>query len=146
MPTPVRKLLRLDRRGWRDLLAAQAALVSAQWRLRTKPIGSFAIREPNGPADVKGDPRRAGEIATAVTRAASHGLFRPFCLVRALALRELLVANGILGSTIRVGVRRKDGTFQAHAWILWGEQILGDRPEHVARFTEVDDLRVMSQR
>jgi len=146
MPTLVRKLLRLDRRGWRDLLAAQAALVRAQWRLHTKPVGSLAIREPNSPADVKGDPRRADEIATAVTRAASRGLFRPFCLVRALALRELLVANGILGSSIRVGVRREDGKFQAHAWIRWGDRILGDRPEHVARFTEVDDLRVVSRR
>lgn len=146
MPALARKLLRLDRRGWQDLLAAQRALIRAQWRLRTRPIGEFAIREPLGQADATGDGARAQEIAAAVTRAASYGLFRPYCLVRAVALRELLIANGVQGSSIRIGVRRESGTFQAHAWVRWGELVLGDRAEHVARFTEVDDLRVVSRR
>ena len=146
MPVLVRKLLQLDRRSWQDLLAAQAALLSAQWKLRTRPIGEFAIRAPLGRADASGDAERARAIAVAVTRAARHGLFRPYCLVRAVALREMLVANGVQGSSIRIGVRREQGAFQAHAWVRWGEVILGDVPEHVASFTEVDDLRVVSRR
>jgi hypothetical protein len=93
-----------------------------------------------------GEQERARAIALAVSRAAEHGLFRPYCLVRAIALQDLLIANGIHGSAVRVGVRREDGEFSAHAWIVWRDEILGDRPEHVARFTEVDDLRVVSQR
>jgi len=145
MPLPVTKLLTLDRRGWLDLLRAQAALLRAQWRLRRQPLGSLAIRAPVDLTLVTGDPSRARALGLAVERAAGHGIFRPFCLVRAMALRELLLAEGIRGSSIRIGVRRHKGEFQAHAWVLWGETVLGDRPEHVARFTEVDDLRVLGR-
>ena len=86
---------------------------------------------------------RAHAIALAVSRAAEHGVFRPRCLARAMATRDLLDKNGIVGSTIRVGVQRENGKFLAHAWILWGTHVLGDDPSWVARFTEVDDLRVL---
>jgi Transglutaminase-like superfamily len=139
----LRKLLTLGAAGWRDLLRAQLALVRARRRLRTEPIGSLAIRDAVDPAQISGDPQRAESIALAVVRAANHGWFRPFCLVQSLALRELLVAEGIRGVSIRIGVRRRRGEFQAHAWVRWGDRVLGDTPEHVGTFTEVDDLRVM---
>jgi hypothetical protein len=141
----LRKLAGLDARGWRDLVAAQGALVRAQWRLRREPIGSFAIREPIAPDAAGGDPVRARQVALAVQRAAEHGLFRPYCLVQAIALRELLRREGIVGTSIRIGVRRDAGEFQAHAWVRWGDEVLGDRTEKVARFTEVDDLRVVAR-
>ena len=145
MPPPIHRLLTLDRRAWRDLVRAQTALIRAQWRLRREPLGTLAIRDAIDPGQVSGDRARAREIARAVQRAAKHGLFRPFCLVQTLALRELLREERIEGASIRVGVRRHGGTFQAHAWIRWGDAILGDRAEHVAQFTEVDDLRVLGR-
>lgn len=145
MPLPLRKLLSLDRRGWVDLLRAQGALLRAQRRLRREPVGSLAIRAPVDPSQTAGDPDRARALGLAVERAATHGIFRPFCLVRAMALREMLLAERITGASIRIGVRRSMGQFQAHAWVLWGATVLGDRPEHVAEFTEVDDLRVLDR-
>lgn len=145
MPPPLRKLLALDRRSWLDLLRAQAALLRAQWRLRREPLGALAIRAPIDLGATSGDPVRARSLGLAIERAAEHGIFRPFCLVRAMALRELLLADEIRGASIRIGVRRHNGEFQAHAWVLWGATVLGDRPEHVARFTEVDDLRVLGR-
>ena len=145
MPPPLRRLLTLDRRSWSDLLCAQAALLHAQWRLRREPLGALAIRAPVDLGAASGDPARARSLGLAIERAAEHGFFRPFCLVRAMALRELLLANGICGASIRIGVRRHHGAFQAHALVLWGETVLGDRPEHVAQFTEVDDLRVLDR-
>ncbi len=105
----------------------------------------MAIRAPTAANLISGDPARASAIGLAVERAAAHGLFRPFCLVRAMALRELLLSENILGASIRIGVRRQNGEFQAHAWVLWGTTVLGDRPAHVATFTEVDDLRVLGR-
>lgn len=127
-------------------MRAQTALLRAQWRLRRQPLGSLAIRDEAGPARTTGDPVRANALGLAVERAAEYGIIRPFCLVRAMALRELLQAEGIAGASIRIGVRRHGGEFQAHAWVLWGGTVLGDRPEHVARFTEVDDLIVLGRR
>ena len=143
MPSRLRKLLSLDARGWRDLIQAQLALVRSEWRLKRQPIGALAIRKPMDPEQVSGDPVRARELALAVTRAAAHGLVRPYCLAQALAIRALLDAHGIRGAEIRVGVRRHGGEFQAHAWVVWAGEVLGDRPEHIATFTEVDDLRVL---
>lgn len=141
-----RKLRAIGGRGWTDLLQAQAALLRARRRVRHEPIGALAIRAAVTPDEVRGDPERAYALALAVTRAARFGLFRPYCLVQALAVRDLLHRHGISGASIRIGVRRHEGEFQAHAWVAWGRHILGDRPEHVRRFTEVDDLRVVAGR
>lgn len=127
-----------------DAARAQVALLRTQRRLRTQPIGSLTIREPAGAgAGRTGDPLRARAIARAVARASRYGVFRPFCLVQTLALQELLVREGIYGSEIRIGVRRRDGAFAAHAWVRWGDEILGDDPRYIATFTEVDDIRVL---
>lgn len=148
MPSRLRKLARLQPRALLDLFAAQGALLTAEWRMRTQPIGSLTTRDtaavPSAPVNEQ-DRQRAAEIATAVRRAADYGLFRPFCLVRAMALRSLLERADIHGSEIRIGVRRRDGVFAAHAWIRWNNQVLGDLPSHVATFTEVDDIRVLGR-
>ncbi len=146
MPTRLRRILRLGPDEWLDLVRAQMALLQAQRRLRTEPIGSLAIREDFSANLTTGDADRAAALAHAVHRAARYGLFRPYCLVRAMAIRELLLADGIRGASIRIGVRRLNGEFQAHAWVRWGARILGDEPRHVAQFTEVDDLGVMQPR
>jgi len=142
----LRKLAALDARSLADLLLAQWLLLRAGWRKRTQPIGSLTAHGASS-ADtatpVSGDPLRARALALAVSRAAEYGLFRPFCLVRAIATRDLLERYGIRGSEIRIGVRRKQGAFQAHAWVRWGEELLGDHPSNIATFTEVDDIRVL---
>ncbi len=139
----LRNLAALGPRGWRELWRAQAALLRAQRRLRTEPIGALAIREPFTSGAVSGDPGRAFAVALAVHRASRFGVIRPYCLVRAMALRDLLAEEGIRGASIRIGVRRADGEFQAHAWVRWGDRIVGDDPAYVELFTEVDDLGVM---
>ena len=142
----LRRLFALGPSGWRDLVRAQLALVRARRLLRTQPIGTLAIRDAVDPSRVAGDAERARQIALAVMRASERGLFRPYCLAQSLALRELLLAEGITGASIRIGVRRRHGEFQAHAWVRWGDTVLGDREDHVTTFTEVDDLRVMNAR
>lgn len=146
MPALLRKLRTFGLRDAIDLFRAQAALLRARRLVATRPVGSLAIRAHVTPESLTGDPERAHALALATRRAARFGLFRPYCLVQAIALRDLLEADGIRGSSIRVGVRRNGGTFEAHAWVTWGRHLLGDRPEHVRRFTEVDDLRVLGGR
>lgn len=111
--------------------------------MRGEAIGSLAIREQMDDVMLVGSTERALALALAVGRVATFGLSRPSCLARTIALRELLLAEGIQGASIRIGVRRHRGEFQAHAWVRWGDQVLGDHPQHIATFTEVDDLRVM---
>ncbi len=146
MDSPLRKLVALDIQEVRDLVRAQLALLRARRRVAREPIGALAIRAPLDASEVRGDAGRAHAIARAVIRASRFGIFRPYCLVQSLALRDLLRAERIEGASIRVGVRRHRGEFQAHAWVRWGDLVLGDVESHVARFTEVEDLRVLDRR
>src|SRR5690606_12285245 len=126
-----------------DLFAAQVALLRAQWQLRVRPVGSLVQRAAPVAGGPRGDAQRAQQLALAIGRAAEHGVFRPRCLARSIALRDLLARHGIEGSVIRVGVQHERGRFLAHAWVTWRDQVLGDRADWVARFTEVDDLNVL---
>src|SRR5437870_3630996 len=105
------KLSRLTAREWLELLRTQHALVHAQLLVWTRARGRLVARasqscacdrrsdEPGATAVEPGVQR----IALAVERAAEHGLFRPNCLVRALALQHLLADKGFRGSAVHAG-------------------------------------------
>ena len=136
------KLVRLSLREWRELFEAQWALLVAQSMLRSRPTGGLAT-----PVSTVGvaDPARmpdARRLALAMLRAARFGVFRPQCLVRSMALSRMLAAHGITGSMVRVGVRRKNGEFLAHAWVELGGETLGDADEHVGTFAPLTNLDV----
>ena len=159
--THLRKLTRLSPREWADLLEAQLALLVAQFRVWTRPTGrlvshaapsvsaaplaeSPALQIPaRAPTPVEA---RAEALALAVGRAAEFGLFRPLCLVRAVALNRVLERHGITGSRVRVGVRMRNGRFAAHAWVEYGERILGDNEAHVGSFVELSEVRLVDAR
>jgi hypothetical protein len=89
---------------------------------------------------------RAEALALAVGRAAEFGVFRPLCLVRAVALNRVLERHGIRGSRVRVGVRMRNGRFAAHAWVEYGDRVLGDNEAHVGSFVELSEVRLVDAR
>jgi hypothetical protein len=89
---------------------------------------------------------RAEALALAVGRAAEFGVFRPLCLVRAVALNKVLERHGIKGSRVRVGVRMRNGRFAAHAWVEYGDRVLGDNEAHVGSFVELSEVRLVDAR
>ena len=78
----------------------------------------------------------------AVVRAARFGVFRPQCLVRSVALSQMLADRRISGALLRVGVRRKNGEFSAHAWVELAGETLGDADDHVGSFVPMTNLDV----
>jgi hypothetical protein len=104
----------------RDIAEAQVALVRAELRRRLRPAGELV--EPatfaEVPAFVSAEERKAyGRFSLAIDRAARYGVFRPQCLASALALSGILGARGFKGHRIRIGVRKGDSAFSAHAWV-----------------------------
>ena len=143
------KLIRLSLSEWGDLLAAQTALLRAQvllWTRRrgrlmispTESANSAASREA-GRADVEPVVRK---VCLAVSRAAHRGLFRPSCLVRAVALQAMLQSRGFSGSSVRVGVRRENGALLAHAWVNYRDTVLADQGWYVRKFDELARLGI----
>lgn len=61
------------------------------------------------------------------------------CLVRATALRRRLHEAG-LHATVRVGVRRTAGAFDAHAWVEVDGEPVGEPLAHVASFVPLDGV------
>ena len=130
-------------RGWLLLARAQAALWRARRLVRRRPQGELyrdlAHRPgPALPADPVHGPR-VRRVGLAVDRVARLGLGRPLCLVRSLAYQSLLEAEGIPGSSIAVGVRKRNGRFEAHAWVEWNGAVVGEDPSYVATFSPLTD-------
>jgi hypothetical protein len=142
--TLVRKLIGLTVTEWVELVQAQAALLGAQLLVWTRPTGKLVSSSAPGAVPPSGslDPR-AYRLALAVSRVAEHGIFRPLCLVRAVALNHMLEARQIHGSRIRIGVRHVGGRFLAHAWVEYGDVVLGDVESHVSRFAQLADVRLI---
>lgn len=137
-----RKLSSLSVRDWGELVQAQWSLLVAQTMVRRRPVGSLAT--PAASIGVA-EPARMSEarrLALAIVRAAKFGVFRPQCLVRSVALSRMLDARGIDGAVVRVGVRRANGEFLAHAWVELAGETLGDADEHVGSFVPLTNLDV----
>lgn len=146
------------------LLAAEsaAALLAATRRVKRRGAApDLALRSahgadeaPSGPADAAGSrpgspPSGAAEacrrIARGVDRACRLLPWAPSCLVRALALERLLRRRRLGGTRVRVGVRRREGEFSAHAWLECGGEVVGDAPERVAEFEPLSGLEVSQE-
>lgn len=65
------------------------------------------------------------------------GPYRPNCLQRSLALWWLLRQQG-LGSEFRIGVRFREGAFEAHAWIERAGRVLNDQQDIGEQYTPFD--------
>jgi Transglutaminase-like superfamily len=150
-PAFLRRLARLSAREWLDLAEAQFELLVAQYIVATRRTGQLVSRAALDPfgddhaaaaSEPHADPRPE-QIALAIGRAAEHGVFRPLCLVRAVALKRMLDRHGYDGGIVKIGVRLNRGRFAAHAWVAYGSQILGDQEWHVKSFAELDEINVM---
>ena len=144
------RVARLRLRELGEVSEAQVALLVAQLLVWTRPVGRFVedvqrtspgLQEPIARNSAQW--REALRAARALRRAADHGILRPKCLVRAVALSRLLDKKGLPGSRVRVGVRRINGEFAAHAWVELGQRVLGDDVLHVQGFAELLDVKVV---
>jgi len=71
-----------------------------------------------------------------VNAGAHYGFIRPTCLEESLALLYFLRAQGI-APQIRIGVRKTNGKFEAHAWVEYQGETLNQSQrihEHYAAF------------
>jgi hypothetical protein len=106
-----------------DVLTAVRAIAHARRVVAKRPIGSLVGKAgptvpeflPDGLSEMA---RRKGERwGAAVDRALRWTPGDAACLVRAGALRELIVSRGLPRAEVRIGVRRGVAGFEAHAWV-----------------------------
>lgn len=128
------------------LAEAQLVLLSCQvakWRRPAGELIDWSTTEPSTLEPGRIDFRMVEAVAWAVTRAAAYGVFRPRCLVRSLAIQRMLRRRGIDSSTLNIGVRIRNGAFEAHAWVELDGLVVGDSRRHVQSFTRMTDHRLV---
>ncbi|MGH7720021.1 MAG: lasso peptide biosynthesis B2 protein [Gemmatimonadaceae bacterium] len=147
-----RRVRRLRGAEWLDLARAQGMLLRAHLLVSTRPVGRLVSAPASSDGwggtrsgagrDAAADLAAAEQLATDVRRVAEHGVMRAECLVRAVALNRLLESRGLHDSRICVGVRRLEGSFQAHAWVEYAGTPLGGQLEHVTSFARVTEVEL----
>jgi len=81
---------------------------------------------------------RAAQTAQMVNLADRHGLVHPSCLAKSLTLWWLLRRRGI-PSDLRIGIRKENKKFEAHAWVERDGTALNEPEEHHRHFTAFDE-------
>jgi len=96
---------------------------------RLTPVANLSGAGALGPGE-----QRARAVARMVRAAAAHGPFRANCLQQSLTLWWLLRRRG-LESELRIGTRKEDGRFDAHAWVEFQGLTLNESRDIHARYT-----------
>jgi len=78
--------------------------------------------------------RVARSVSRVVRIAANRSLSHATCLQQSVLLHRLLNQRGIVAD-LRIGVRKRDGIFEAHAWVECLGEILNESTDVKARFT-----------
>jgi hypothetical protein len=132
----------------RDVAEAQLELLRAQAMQWLRPLGEFvevnsvdaASQSFTAPSSEQAE--KCERLSSAIIRATRYGVFRPLCLARAVALSRMLDAHGVVGHRIRIGVRREGGAFTAHAWVQFGDLVLGDTEANTLAYSTLTQVSV----
>ncbi len=112
-----------------DVGRAVLAVLHARRIVARRPVGDLIARDETAslPSDRGPVPKpaplppaqwqRGERWGAAVDRALRWLPGDSACLVRATALRHLMVRDGAGGAVVRIGVRRGEAGFEAHAWV-----------------------------
>jgi hypothetical protein len=105
-----------------------------RWQAALGRLAPARISTGKDEATLIGEGRATARLVDAAAR---HGPYRASCLPRSLTLLWLLRRRGIDGE-LRIGVRKVDGQFQAHAWVEYRGAVLNDRADVSQRFSSFD--------
>lgn len=129
-----------------DVVEATVAVARSRRIVARRPIGSLVGRAelPVPSPDATGPSptlrRAADRWAAAVDRALRWVPGDTACLVRASALRELLARHGVPGAVVRIGVRRGERGFEAHAWVEEGGTPIAEPEGLRGAFSSLDGV------
>lgn len=141
-----RRLFSLPAHEFGELLVAQGSLLRAWWTVWTRPKGALLrpVGHPDGHLNPAGE-HALTRLVVAVDRAARYGLFRPTCLVRAVALERMIARARVGPAVVKVGVLRQREELLAHAWIELDGRVVGDEPSRVSHFTPLHDFSALAR-
>jgi hypothetical protein len=116
-------------------------LVSLSLRWRGFRVTQAALQRFLSNANLEPDAALASKVAAVtahmVNAADRHGLVHPSCLAKSLTLWWLLARQGI-PSQLRIGIRKEEQKFEAHAWVERDGAALNEPDEHHHHYSAFD--------
>jgi hypothetical protein len=109
---------------WRGFKTTQAALQRFLSKANPESDGVLAGKD-------------VAVTARMVNAADRHGLVHPSCLAKSLTLWWLLGRQGI-PSHLRIGIRKEEEKFEAHAWVECDGTALNEPDEHHHHYSAFD--------
>lgn len=141
------RVVRWPRAAW-DVVIAARAVVAARRAVRDLPVGTLVERLPPapsaaGPGRLTPEQRLTGQRwGVAVDRALRVLPGDGACLIRATALRAVLLPRGLPGADVRIGVRRSAAGFEAHAWVECDGMPIAESDRVRGQFAPFDGVTV----
>jgi hypothetical protein len=137
---PLKRYKALDRESqrlfWRAAFLLPWIRVSLRMRGYNSTFASLQARQTSIAGNPSSDPGRVQKTSRMVHSAVHHSLLHFTCLEESLGLWHLLRRQGI-ASQLRIGVRKSNGKFEAHAWVEYAGEAV-NQPEathlHYAAF------------
>lgn len=135
--TAFRSLYSLRPANWLLMANAYRWLFRARRKMRQMPARQLlnwddGIAETAAPVSPE-DARLIRRRARFVNLAARFPYPWALCLQRSVALRDWLARDSLF-SQLRIGVRKCDGSLQAHAWVEYRGVVVNDHPSVTAQF------------
>ena len=110
----------------RVVMQAAVRLAQVRWLIAREGMTRFRPALAQTDAGAPLDPAQracARKVARLVMAARRLVPGRCTCLHLALTTQQLLMSRGVAAS-VRIGVRKDDGEFRAHAWVQAGGEVL----------------------
>lgn len=123
----------------RAMVLLPLVLLSLRWRGFRATQASLQRFLPDAIPENGLDPVKNRAVLTAhmVNAADRYGLVHPSCLVKSLTLWWLLGRQGI-SSQLRIGTRKENEKFEAHAWVERDGAALNEPEEHHHHYAAFD--------
>jgi hypothetical protein len=139
----LRRFSALERPAQRVFLRAIVLLplvtVSLRWRgfKATQAALQRFLSKEHLTCDAAFESKVSALTAHMVSAADRHGLVHPSCLAKSLTLWWLLARQGI-ATQLRIGIRKNEEKFEAHAWVERAGTALNEPDEHHHHYSAFD--------
>ena len=123
----------------RAIVLLPLVTLSLRWRgfRATRELLQVSLSKVNDKSDTAIVSKDAALAARMVNAADQHGLVHPSCLAKSLTLWWLLGRQGI-ASHLRIGIRKENDKFEAHAWVERDGAALNEPDEHHHHYAAFD--------
>ena len=142
MNSPFKQLFELSLK--QQMLVCLAWLLFIVWHVKISYLPyRWWSKSLSSHADIQTQPNihlPAMQIVNLIEKAARHHFVKINCLRRCMVQKQLLHLHHI-NCQLSIGVKKEQGKFAAHCWLVVNNHIINDSAEETSRYVELKRLQ-----